>query len=217
MSRLVSTSELLQIAEIVATTQAEGPGLRYAIWFQGCPLRCPGCCNPEMLRFAGGKQIPTAEVIAHIRATTVEHGIEGISLLGGEPIAHAGGAHLIAQCAQELGLSVMIYSGFTLAELQSSQDAHIQDLLAATDVLVDGPYLRDQPESEETDLDYLPRRWIGSRNQQLHLLSDFYQADDPRWRARNTLELRLIDGELQVNGFPAQQAKVFWQRSDRPR
>ena len=44
----------MQIAQVVPCTEAEGPGKRFALWFQGCPLRCPGCCNPEFLPFKGG-------------------------------------------------------------------------------------------------------------------------------------------------------------------
>ena len=40
---------VLSVAQIVSCTEAEGPGKRFALWFQGCPLRCPGCCNPEKL------------------------------------------------------------------------------------------------------------------------------------------------------------------------
>jgi len=48
----------LQVAQIVPCTEAEGPGRRFALWFQGCPLRCPGCCNPEFIPFAGGEAKP---------------------------------------------------------------------------------------------------------------------------------------------------------------
>ncbi|MFM7150626.1 MAG: 4Fe-4S cluster-binding domain-containing protein, partial [Gemmataceae bacterium] len=51
---------LLSIAQTVPFTEAEGPGKRFAIWFQGCPFRCPGCCNPEMLPFRGGVPTPLA-------------------------------------------------------------------------------------------------------------------------------------------------------------
>ena len=79
----------LSVAQIVPCTEAEGPGRRFALWFQGCPLRCAGCCNPEMLPFAGGQQIPLADVLVQVRRAASEQGVEGITLLGGEPIAHA--------------------------------------------------------------------------------------------------------------------------------
>ncbi len=90
----------LQIAQIVPVTEAEGPGRHFALWFQGCPLRCPGCCNPEMLPFEGGQSIPVDDVIAHVEESARLHGIEGITLLGGEPLAHAAGAVLLAQAVR---------------------------------------------------------------------------------------------------------------------
>jgi anaerobic ribonucleoside-triphosphate reductase activating protein len=98
----------------------------------------------------------------------------------------------------------MIFTGFTLAEAVGLQDPHINDLLAHTDILVDGPYLREWPETR--------RRWIGSANQNVHFLSDRYKPDDPRWLQPNTLEIRLRDGEVVVNGFPATGATGFWKR-----
>jgi hypothetical protein len=42
-------------------------------------------------------------------------------------------------------------------------------------------------------------------------------VDDPCWRLPNTLELRLKDGEITVNGFPAPTAVGLWQRPFRDR
>ena len=71
-----------------------------------------------MLSFDGGEELTIAAVTHSIRRAGDEHGIEGISLLGGEPFAHAGGAGGVARAAVDRGLSVMIYSGYTLEELQ---------------------------------------------------------------------------------------------------
>jgi anaerobic ribonucleoside-triphosphate reductase activating protein len=196
---------ILQVAQIVPCTEAEGPGRRFALWFQGCPLRCPGCCNPEMLPFEGGRAIGLREVVAEIEV--VAHVIEGITLLGGEPLAHAAPAASLAREAHRRGLSVMVFTGYTLAEARALADPGVADLLAMTDLLVDGPYLRDTPETR--------RRWIGSANQAVHFLTDRYKADAECWQRPNTLEIRLVDGEMTVNGFPAAAASSVWRSMKR--
>ncbi|QDU20700.1 4Fe-4S single cluster domain-containing protein [Urbifossiella limnaea] len=189
----------VRIAQVVACTEAEGPGKRFAVWFQGCPLRCPGCCNPEFLPFDGGDQRTVADVADEMERARDREGVEGITLLGGEPFSHPVGAVELADAARLLNLSVMVFSGYTLDQLRDRPDA--AGLLDRTDILVDGPYLRDQPDTE--------RRWIGSRNQGIHFLTNRYRFDD-QWRKRNTLEIRVRGGEVTVNGFPAGAAAGLW-------
>ncbi len=200
----MSTVPTLSVAQTVPCTEAEGPGRRYALWFQGCPLRCPGCCNPEMLPFTGGISRPVAEILTEIEQIRHHHAIEGITLLGGEPLAHAAGAAALARGVRALGLSVMVFSGYTLEQARDLPDPAIAELLDHTDILVDGPYIRELPDTA--------RRWIGSTNQRIHFLTGRYGADDPCWRQPNTLEVRLRGGELTVNGFPARSAVGLWKR-----
>jgi anaerobic ribonucleoside-triphosphate reductase activating protein len=194
----------LNIAQSVSVTEAEGPGRRFAVWFQGCPLRCPGCCNPEMLPFSGGTQRTLTDIISEIARTRDTQGIEGVTLLGGEPLAHAVGAAALARGARALDLSVMVFTGYTLEQARELHDPQVADLLNHTDILVDGPYVRELPDSN--------RRWIGSTNQRIHFLTDRYRADDPCWRQPNTLEIRLRGGDLSINGFPARSAVGLWKR-----
>jgi anaerobic ribonucleoside-triphosphate reductase activating protein len=194
---------VLRVAQIVPFTEAEGPGVRFALWFQGCPLRCPGCCNPEMLPFEGGTPMPVSEVIRQVEDAARDHGVEGITLMGGEPLAHAAGAAVLVRGVRQRGLSVMVFSGFTLEEAQAMPDPAVMELIGLTDILVDGPYVRELPDTT--------RRWIGSTNQRIHFLTDRYHFDD-RWRTGNTLEIRLQNGELTVNGFPAKSAVGLWKR-----
>ncbi len=206
--RVTSSAETLAVAHLAPATEAEGPGRRFALWFQGCPLRCAGCCNPEYLPFTGGTLTPTAEVVAKLRRAHAECGLEGISLLGGEPFAHAAGASVLASAAQELGLGVMVYSGFTLDRLRADSDPGVAELLRLTDLLVDGPYERGSPEPT--------RRWVGSTNQGVHSLTGRYDLADPCWTRRNTLEIRVRGGEVSVNGFPASGAAGLWKGWKRP-
>ena len=79
----------------------------------------------------------------------------------------------------------------------------VMELIGQCDILVDGPYIRELPDTA--------RRWIGSTNQRIHFLTDRYYFDD-RWRKPNTLEIRLKEGQLTVNGFPAKTAVGLWKR-----
>lgn len=161
-------------------------------------MRCPGCCNPEMLSFEARTRRLVHDIVRDVRAADVE----GISVLGGEPFAQAGALAVLAEAVRAHGLTVMIYTGFTLAELhaQGRTDPAVTRLLDATDLLVDGRY-----EAAQRTLD---RRWIGSTNQQMHFLSAAYAEGDPRMRQGNTLELRLVNGEVQLNGWPALGART---------
>ena len=198
------SNDTLQIAQIVPSTEAEGPGRRFAIWFQGCPLRCPECCNPQMLSFEGGTTWKLDVLIGQIAAAHRNDGVEGITLLGGEPFAHAAGAAQLAKGVQQLGLTVMIFSGYVLEEIEQDAASDVTDLLRHTDILVDGPYLREQPDTT--------RRWIGSSNQRIHFLTERYHEGDTCWQQPDTLEIRLADGELNINGFPAKSAVGIWKR-----
>ena len=196
----------LRVAKILVGTEAEGPGLRAAIWLQGCSLRCANCCNPEMLGEKGGEmrsvsalgqQLWGAQISAYASGTlrSASTQIEGITILGGEPFEQAAGASALAEEAQASGLSVMVFSGYTLDELRERCDPAIDDLLSHCDLLVDGQYRQSEPESE--------RRWIGSRNQVMHFLSDRYDREEARFREPNTVEIRFKPGSLTVSGWPA--------------
>ncbi|MCY1010141.1 4Fe-4S single cluster domain-containing protein [Nannocystis pusilla] len=181
----------IEVAMIVPRTEAEGPGVRYAVWVQGCPLRCAGCCNPEMLEFGG--EGSTRRLAADLVEEACASGAEGVSLLGGEPFAQAEALAPVAEGVRARGLSVMIFTGYTLAELQTQGPAAAR-LLAATDLLVDGRF--------EAKLRSQRRRFIGSDNQVLHFLSDRYAPDDPKLQGGNTVELRIRGGEITLNGWP---------------
>ena len=98
----------------------------------------------------------------------------------------------------------MVFTGYTIEDARRMPDPAVAELLAETDILVDGPYVREQPETR--------RRWIGSANQRVHFLSGRCSPDDPRWLLPNTLEIRLRGPELTVKGFPARSAVGLWKR-----
>lgn len=64
---------------------ADGPGVRVSIFMQGCAFNCPKCFNQETHDFAGGKEF-TQNTINKVLELCDNPNIEGLSILGGEPM-----------------------------------------------------------------------------------------------------------------------------------
>ena len=186
----------LNIASRLPCTEAEGPGRRAALWVQGCNKRCRGCCNPSYLQLVERELVSASSVIEWLESAHHAHDLEGVTFLGGEPMLQAQGLAVVAQGAQSLGLSVMVFSGYTKTELNVMQLPGVDQLLRYTDVLVDGPYEASLPE--------ISRRWAGSTNQQFHYLTARYDARiESNGEVERVLEVRLgTDGSVFINGWP---------------
>ena len=186
----------LNLASRLPCTEAEGPGRRAALWVQGCNKRCRGCCNPAYLQLAERELVSASSVLDWLRNAHHAHDLEGVTFLGGEPMLQAQGLAFVAQGAQSLGLSVMVFSGYTKTELDAMQLPGVDQLLRYTDVLVDGPYEASLPE--------ISRRWVGSTNQQFHYLTERYDAQiEKRDAVERLIEVRInSDGTVFVNGWP---------------
>lgn len=184
-----------EMAFCVDSTEAEGPGHRFALWTQGCTLACPGCCNPEMWSKRGGQTQSVQDMLQRIQRAkdNAKDGeeLEGVSFLGGEPFEQDIPLAQLAEGIQKMGLTVMVYSGYTLEEIKARDSR----LLPFVDLLVAGRYVKE--------LRTTKRRWIGSENQVLHCLSSAYKPDDPRFSEPNHAEIILNSkGDLTVVGFP---------------
>jgi anaerobic ribonucleoside-triphosphate reductase activating protein len=86
-------------------------------------------------------------------------GIDGVTFTGGEPFEQPAPLAELGEAILEMGLNLVLYSGYTFEELLSAGDDNIRRLLRAGWLLVDGPFVVAQ-----RDLS-LPFR--GSRNQRI--------------------------------------------------
>ena len=66
----------------------DGPGIRYVVFFQGCPMRCLYCHNPDTWEMAGGTQMTADEIIEKITRNREFYTSGGITATGGEPMLH---------------------------------------------------------------------------------------------------------------------------------
>lgn len=155
---------MLNLAAWQPRSVANGPGERFVLWVQGCPLRCPGCFNEETHPFVPCTIVEVDEVLQWILATP---GIEGVTYTGGEPMLQA---HSLAVLSEQLraksSLTIVCYTGFTLENLRSRNNPAINRLLKSIDVLIDGPFVQRLAAN---------LMWRGSRNQRVHFLTDAYR------------------------------------------
>jgi anaerobic ribonucleoside-triphosphate reductase activating protein len=163
-------------------SRANGPGVRFVVWLQGCTLACPGCFNPGT-HGGGGREIAISEIAAQLAAAKVD----GLTLSGGEPLQQPAAAAALLDAARALGLSTLVFSGYTLAEIRALPGG--PDVLARLDVLVDGRYVASER---------LGRGLRGSTNQRIHLLTERHTLAE----VENTpvAEVTIRNGELVLTG-----------------
>lgn len=128
----------MRIANTIQDSIVDGPGLRFTVFTQGCPHRCPGCHNPETHDPGGGEEVSVdalAERMASNPAT------QGLTLSGGDPFLQAAECAQLARLAHEQGRNVWVYTGYIYRDLITSRNRDWLALLAETDVLVDGPFV----------------------------------------------------------------------------
>lgn len=79
-----------KIHSIQSLAASDGPGLRFAVFMQGCPLRCGCCHNPDTWNFDGGKEYTAEEIVEKaVRYKTYFGKAGGITVSGGEPLMQA--------------------------------------------------------------------------------------------------------------------------------
>ena len=146
---------MLDLSGIVSDSIVDGPGIRTTIFCQGCPHHCPGCHNPETWDFGCGTMVPVEDLLDVVRSNPL---CRGVTFSGGEPFAQAAGFAKLAKLLKEKGYEVASYSGYTFEELLEGSDDQ-KALLAAIDILIDGPFLMAEKSLEIA--------FRGSRNQRI--------------------------------------------------
>lgn len=146
------------MAGVVRESIVDGPGLRMAVFCQGCPHGCPGCHNQETHDFAGGYDCEIEKIVQAVKADPL---LDGVTFSGGEPFCQPEAFFNLALALKELrpDLNLMAYSGYTYEELTAMHSEGVDRLLAIIDYLVDGPFIL-----AERDLTLLFR---GSANQRI--------------------------------------------------
>ena len=146
---------MLNLAGIQGDSIVDGPGIRLAVFAQGCPHHCDGCHNPETWEFGCGTDMEEEAVVATARGNPL---CRGVTFSGGEPFAQAEGFARLAKMLKDAGYEVAAYTGFTFEQLLAGT-ASQRALLETIDVLIDGPFVLAERSLELS--------FRGSRNQRI--------------------------------------------------
>ena len=97
----------------------DGPGIRFVIFTQGCPLRCLYCHNPDCRNIADGKSVTVDELVVEIAKyrAYMQFSGGGVTVSGGEPLLQPYFVREICRRCQELGIHTALdTSGYTNLE-----------------------------------------------------------------------------------------------------
>ena len=153
--------------KIVPCDIANGEGVRVTLFCCGCDHHCPGCHNPQTWDPNAGQPFTESTLNELIELLRPDY-IQGLTLTGGDPLYpdnREAICKIILRVAKEFGMKkdIWMWTGYTLEELWSQQDALTDDWLdrifANIDVLVDGPFTKAK---RDISLPYM-----GSSNQRV--------------------------------------------------
>ena len=107
----------------------DGPGLRFVLFLQGCPLRCKFCHNPDTWRTEGGEETTVDEMVRRILRyrTYIKSG--GVTISGGEPLRQAEFCLALIHTLHEEGIHVAIDTSGIYCEGVAYEAAMEADLL----------------------------------------------------------------------------------------
>ena len=154
---MTENKKIGRVHSIQSMGTLDGPGVRFVIFLQGCPLRCKCCHNPDTWEIDGGKEYTADELVARTLRFREYFGAQGgITVSGGEPLLQAEFVKEIFALAHENGINTCLdTSGCIL-------NGNVRELLAVTDrVLLDIKYTSDALYREnvgcsiKTPLDFL--------------------------------------------------------------
>lgn len=145
---------------------ADGVGVRTSLFVSGCSHRCPGCFQPETWDPSFGEAFDESVEETILESLEPAY-VDGLTILGGEPMEPENQralAPFLAKAKERFPeKTIWLYTGDLYEDLlDPASPRHTEatePLLAAVDVLVDGPFVEE--------LKDITLRFRGSSNQRV--------------------------------------------------
>lgn len=178
---------------------SDGPGIRFVVFMQGCPMRCLYCHNPDT-REKGGKAYEAKDVYCEILKYERYIASGGVTVSGGEPLLQASFLTELFTLLKERGIHTALdTSGCVFDENNAERVAEIEKLLDVTDlVLLDIKHIDGAAHKKLTRFDnahilafaeFLAKK--GKKMRIRHVLVPSYTDDDDALRRLAQFAYRL--------------------------
>ncbi|MDH5560092.1 MAG: radical SAM protein [Deltaproteobacteria bacterium] len=185
----------LRINRIIDSCEVLGPGKRLVVSLQGCLLDCPGCIVPETRHFNRGQLMTPLEIFDYINNIK---DIQGITLTGGEPMDQAEAlVELVYLIKSQTQLTIFTYTGYTLEKIIRWKNPFQLELIMASDILCDGPYLRNFADRELL--------WRGSSNQRIFVFSSELKDQTKMINNPSQVEISFGRDKVVLMGIPSEE------------
>lgn len=115
----------------------DGPGIRYVLFMQGCPMRCIYCHNPDTWKTDGGEAVSVDEILAEFEKNRPFYSNGGITVTGGEPLLQIDFLLELFSEAKKRDIHTCIdTSGITFSEKENEYRKKLDSLMEYTDLVM---------------------------------------------------------------------------------
>jgi len=126
-----------KVFQLESFGSVDGPGVRFIIFFAGCPLRCKYCHNPDSWNMADGQDYTADELIKEALSCRAYWGEKGgITVSGGEPLMQLDFLLELFTEAKEQGINTCIDTSGACFTKEGDWFAKFEKLMAVTDILL---------------------------------------------------------------------------------
>lgn len=139
-----------QVHSLESFGTVDGPGIRFVVFMQGCPMRCKYCHNPDTWSRDGGQVVSVDEILLQYQKNKAFYKNGGITVTGGEPLWQIEFVTALFTAAQAQGIHTCLdTSGVTFRADDAAGCSAIDALLAVTDlVMLDIKHIDDAAHRE---------------------------------------------------------------------
>lgn len=116
---------------------ADGPGVRFIFFMQGCHMRCRYCHNPDTWKMDGGDEVTADEILKRALRFKPYWGKDGgITISGGEPLLQIDFVIELFKKAKELGINTCIDTAGNPFTKEEPFFSKFEELMKYTDLLL---------------------------------------------------------------------------------